>query len=708
MANDRPIPQLRGDHNLPGLIKVPVPGMEKYTIEFPPGTQPQEIADYIDGFRQSHRDEMSYAVGSTGSRLADSALHNLPEVLSTVGAGFGDYFGGPAGAGVGGGAGYAVGRLPQAAYEFANPPQIQWQAGQQPYSVTAKPQMPDPLTEGTNVFMSSSFPAAVAKLAPMVGPAFHNLMEKTGLAERFGLGHRFTRNYLAPDKSKVGTQERLDVDALMRKQGGTGLPISRYSDPKDMSATSEFMEAVASGGPFSNFRHQLGQGFDLLQEHGKRAANKGWSDSHIAGQNMLDLMEGSWQANIGRVQDLAYDAVRGKIPHNTRFVPADSILRDLQRPDNAMGSLVTEELRRVSASTPQAGGNLIALIENGSAKDVGGLTFDEAVKLRTILNKVGRKYAGSQDPTTAAMGLASINQASLLSEDIKVGVGKFSPRLRKGLEQADKQVSGIKDYFNDPFVLKFEAKVAQNPQTAMKELLQAGNAEDIYRLRAYLDPQGAKRGTNAMSPEWMKVQEWFKGELIRESSSTTSAGKIAAIDPVKLASLVNKYDEPTVRAIFDPGAWKDLKEISLGLSETSRTSTGPGKIAIQLATPQAVMGLAGAVGTVAGVGTYKASNDNPIKGAAAAALGAGTILLTPKAFGNILFNPSLRGYFRDGIWQYRQSGVIGPKLRAAIRQGEAEVAKEYTEDKVHQAAMPPTAPSMPSPTAPHSLSVPQP
>jgi hypothetical protein len=435
------------------------------------------------------------------------------------------------------------------------------------------------------------------------------------------------------------------------------------------------------------------------------AKTNGFSDSRIAGQTIKDYLDASERANIGRVQDLAYDRVRGRIAPQQRFIDADPLLFALKDPNNKLTGLIVNDLRNVAAQDPKKAGNLIALMEAGSAKDVGGLTFDEAVLLRTELNRVGRKYAGNPDPSIAGMGQAAITQATQLSKGIKQAVGKIDPQLRRGLEQADRQVSSIKDYFVDPKFMRFYDQLEDNPQIAVRELLKPNNAENIYRIRNVLEPRRAAQGRTTFTGPWKDVQSWFASEVIRESTANVK-GRGAFVDGRKLAGFLDTYDQPTIDAIFAPNTWKELRLIARGLEEVERKPTGPGRVAIQLMLP-------GAVGGITYGGARLAGSDDPEAALWAIGAGAGTLML-PITFGAIITNPSLLRHFRDGIWEYRKSGIVPESLRVAIRQGTAQAASQYatqqgigsSEQRVmqqRQAGLPPA----PSSELPYTRPLPQ-
>ena len=120
-----------------------------------------------------------------------------------------------------------------------------------------------------------------------------------------------------------------------------------------------------------------------------------------------------------------------------------------------------------------------------------------------------------------------------------------------------------------------------------------------------------------------------------------------------------------------------LAPIAKGLGEFEKEATGIGKIAIQLQTPGAVMGVAGAGGAAAG---YALGGDEPGMGAAKGAAAGLGIVLTPRMLGNILVNPSLLKHFRTGVWEYRQLGTPGPTLRTVLRQAAAQGAGQMMPD----------------------------
>jgi len=181
-----------------------------------------------------------------------------------------------------------------------------------------------------------------------------------------------------------------------------------------------------------------------------------------------------------------------------------------------------------------------------------------------------------------------------------------------------------------------------------------------------LDPARAQRGSNVPPPEWTPLREWVAGDLIRASSDVTKKGE-TYFSGEKLSEALNKYkgDEQTINALFGGSdTWNELRLMARGLEAIEKKPSGFGRVAFALKAP-------GAVGAVAGgVGTLPFSTD-PQNVAVGAALGAG-LLLSPQLIGSIMTNPSLLKHFREGVWEYRQLGVIGPKLRAAIRNAEAQ------------------------------------
>jgi len=89
-------------------------------------------------------------------------------------------------------------------------------------------------------------------------------------------------------------------------------------------------------------------------------------------------------------------------------------------------------------------------------------------------------------------------------------------------------------------------------------------------------------------------------------------------------------------------------------------------------------------------------------------------VLSPQLIGSIITNPSLLKHFREGVWEYRQLGVIGPKLRAAVRNAEAQAgyhqaipqARSWMERQQMSQGLPEPPPSRLTPLGPPAMATP--
>lgn len=697
-----------------GYFSVPVPGLEHLNVfaDFRQGTPDAEIQQGLMKIREQHREQLD--------------MPNLPSTEwspffgSLTGATAGAAFVPPPwnipAAGLLGLGGYALGRghqeyrkMTEPSYHTATLPQ----GRELPVPAPTPPLQEMAQEIVAQAPFSFGFPAVTEAIAPQAGKLAHEAGRRTGFRPFAGTKEWLARKFMLPEKMTPEVQRLQDIDAIIRQQkvGGKaiseGLPISRMTGEESKWAPSA-MEAIAHGGFGSPIKQPLVQAEKALEQFGGTLAKKGWPDLHTAGQEALRGIERAEEKVITGPQSSVYNRIRKTIPPQTRFVDAEAAIQALQNPDDRFAKVVLNELNELQRSKPVAT-SLINLVQSGSAKQLGGLTFDESVTLRSALYKAGRKMTGVDDPTFEAEGLAGIRLGAQLSDQIKEGVGKLNPGLRTMLEQVDKQAFKYKDFYNDRSAMKLRAKLEADPEFLFRELSKPTNTEHIKALRRMMDPEAAKAGRWAISPNspWFKVQEWLSSELIRD---TTAAGKV---DASKLKRVLENYTEPTTTYLFDPKMYRDLQRLAEGLEVTQAPARGPFHVAIQLMTPQAVTKSLAAVGVLAG-GTvgYQTTQrtGSPTAGVLAGLGTAGAILMAPQAFKAILMNPSLRDYFVKGVWEYRKTGVPGPGLRAAIRQAGAAAAREVAQagfenqEPDTDIEILPQTPTQPTPSSPAGAS----
>lgn len=655
-------------------IDIDIPGMAGAVARVPADATPDQIADVLNTARQTHG----------AQDVQPGTMQALPSLLST-GAGIGTSLataGNPFAVGAASAGGEALGRFGQNVYGQFNPPQAEFKRGGAVHRFPLQP-LPTPVKDiakesGAIGLLSGAAEAVFPKLGPAAAFAANKLglpSPKRWLAEKL----------LYPEKAAPDTKEMLDVDQLVRGAGGPGLPISRLGGFPQRFAPKT-MEAIAHGGGSLPLMHSLEESQKALQRQGEAWKQQwGLPTANDIGTNLIKMMDTSYEQNIGRVQDQAYNTIRQVLPKGQAIVNAAPLVSRILTSGTSLTRDVLGELQTIQRTKPEIVGPLLQKLQAAQGQAAAAakgeaptadlshwLSFDEAVELRSALYKIGRtRSVDSREEIQAAKAAQAIGVE--LSSTIREGLTQINPRLAGIHARADKVVSGIKDTFVNDEILRFQVNLRKDPYNAMKELLKPGNAEQINRVRAYLEPHKARLGQSTFGGEWQKVKDWFSAELIQEVTENVKRvggpeGGIIRGD--QLASKLNEYNRDTISAIWgDKGeTFRELKLLARGLESTAEQPTGIGKIAIQLALP-------GAVGGVIGGGIEALSPDATASSiGGAAALGGAAIIMTPQIFGAILTNPSLLKHFRTGVWEYRKYGVFPESLRTVIRQAGTQSA----------------------------------
>jgi len=685
MADPLIYPEYRQETTPPEYMEVPVPG-DPYNraVKFPRTTPPDEIHRALTEFRQQNAGEIQDERPGFLGRLATDA----PQIGSTV-AGMGTAISGagsnPLAVGTASGLGNLAGYGVQRAYDYLKPPTTQVpMAGGGQYTLPVPPQSMSPLQAGKESVGVGALSGLAEKFIPKVGPAFAAASRFLGLPGKVMSKQWMAEKALYPDKASPETKEMLEIDQMVRGAGGPGLPISRMGG-QEQGLIPKTMEAIAHGGGSRGLHRSLEGSHEALQRKGEDIkVSWGLPQANDIGKRLAGMMDESYDFNVRRVQNQAYDTIRMRIPQGQAFINADATLQQITAPNSRLGSHLTSELQTLVDAKPAAASLLqkLKVSQQQAAATAQGqpaqpalnhwLTFDEAVELRTSLYKLGKlEYGLPTEDKLAAQAAQAMGRQ--LSGTIRQGLATLNPKLAGIQARADKVITGIKDTFKNDEMEKFRVSLEADPYTALKELMKPENASRINKIRAYLEPHKARLGQSTMTSAWDDMQRWFSGELVQEATQNVirPGGTMSGvINGANLAATVNKYNRDTISAIWgDNGAaFHQLRLLARGLEGTAEQPTGMGKIAIQLALPGAV------VGGAAGAMSLASGDDNTT--AALKAIGAGSaIVMTPQVFGAILTNPSLLKHFTTGVWEYRKLGVIPESLRAVIRQGEVQAAR---------------------------------
>ena len=654
-------------------LDVDIPGMGGAVARVPADATPDEIADIVNTMRRTHGAQEQYPAGIGQAPLLLSAgAGTAASILSQAN---------PLATGAASGLGEMAGRGVQNLYGRINPPQAEFTQGKALHRIPLEP-LPTPASQiGQEGATTGVLSGAMEYLLPKLGPAASFVSKQLGLPNLPLSKQWLSEKLLHPDKALPETQEMMAVDKMVREAGGPGLNIAQLGG-KERGLVPNTMQAIASGGG-SRALHRVNEANEVALQRKGEALKQQWGlpQSNDLGRNLLDMMEQSYGQNVKRVQDQAYNTIRLSLPRDQGLVNAAPIFSELTAPGSPLGREVLGELQTLQPAKPQLISSLMGKMKaaQGQAEAIAKgeapsadlshwLTFDEAVELRTALYKLGRTHFGdSRDDRLVAQAAQALG--GRVSSDIREGLSHINPRLAGIHARADKYTASIKDYFNDPVMVKFTSNLEKDPHVAFRELLKPGNAEEILKVRRYLEPLRAKAGQSTMGSSWSDVKNWFAGELLQEATeNVASRGGPATgyISGKNLVDTLNKYNRDTISAVFGDGGqtFTTLRHLARGLEVVGETPTGMGKIAIQLALPGAVVG-----GTASAVGL--ATGDDPATAAGKGILAGSAIVLTPQVFGAILTNPSLLKHFTTGVWEYRKSGLVSDNLRAAIRQGMA-------------------------------------